>query len=79
MMPYYLAVDSGGTKAEFLLANETRELRRTCSGTIRPVNADAEVARQNIAGALAELELATGVRIAQIACACIGTSGDPCR
>jgi glucosamine kinase len=75
-MSYFLAVDSGGTKAEYLLADETRELKRTFSGTIRRVNADAAVAEANLAGALAELERATGVRMSDITRTCIGTSGN---
>lgn len=75
-MSYFLAVDSGGTKAEYLLADETRELKRTFSGTIRRVNADAAVAEANLAGALAELEQATGVRMSEITRTCIGTSGN---
>jgi N-acetylglucosamine kinase-like BadF-type ATPase len=75
-MSYFLAVDSGGTKAEFLLAEETRELKRTFSGTIRRVNADAAVAEKNVADALAVLEQETGVPMSQITRTCIGTSGD---
>ena len=75
-MSYFLAIDSGGTKAEYLLADETRELKRTFSGTIRRVNADAAVAEANLAGALAELEHATGVPMSEITRTCIGTSGN---
>ena len=31
-MPYYLAVDVGGTKTEYVLADETRELARVRGG-----------------------------------------------
>jgi glucosamine kinase len=75
-MSYFLAVDSGGTKAEYLLADETRELKRTFSGTIRRVNAEAAVAAENVSGALAELEATTGVRMSQVTRTCIGTSGN---
>ena len=75
-MPYFLAVDSGGTKAEFLLADETRELKRVFSGAIRPVNADTAVIAANVAQALAALEEATGVRMEQVTRTCIGTSGE---
>lgn len=74
-MSYFLAIDSGGTKAEFLLADETRELKRTFSGTIRRVNADAAVAQSNLAGALAEIEQSTGIKMSQVTRTCIGTSG----
>jgi glucosamine kinase len=75
-MSYFLAVDSGGTKAEYLLSDETRELKRTFSGTIRRVNADAAVAAENLSGALAELERETGVRMEQVTRTCVGTSGN---
>ncbi len=74
-MSYYLAVDSGGTKAEFLLADDTRELARATCGTIKRVNADAADAARHLESALVELERTTGVPMSQIASTCIGTSG----
>ncbi|HVZ84390.1 MAG TPA: BadF/BadG/BcrA/BcrD ATPase family protein [Terracidiphilus sp.] len=75
-MAYFLAVDSGGTKAEFLLADEERELARAVTGTLKRVNADESVAEASLTDALAQLESATGVRMSQIARTCIGTSGN---
>ncbi|HWT65846.1 MAG TPA: BadF/BadG/BcrA/BcrD ATPase family protein [Terracidiphilus sp.] len=75
-MQYFLAVDSGGTKAEFLLADETRELARATCGTIKRVNADAADAARHLDAALAELERVTRVRMSQITSTCIGTSGN---
>ncbi len=80
-MAYFLAVDSGGSKAEFLLSQvgtdqAERELSRVVSGTIKRVNVDADVAEKNLAAALAELEAATGVRMSEVQRTCIGTSGD---
>ncbi len=80
-MSYFLAVDSGGSKAEFLLAEaqgasqDTREIKRTVVSTIKRVNADAAVAEKNLVQALAELEEGTGVRMSQVKRTCIGTSG----
>lgn len=74
-MSYYLAVDSGGTKAEFLLADETHELARATCGTIKRVNADAADAARHLEAALAELERVAGVSMSQVASTCIGTSG----
>lgn len=74
-MSYFLAVDSGGTKAEFLLADDTHELARTTCGTIKRVNADAADAARHLESALSDLERATGVRMDQVASTCIGTSG----
>ena len=75
-MAYYLAVDAGGTKTEFLLAQEDRELSRAVSGTIKRVNADEEKAESNLEQALAELESVTGVRMKQVTRTCVGTSGN---
>lgn len=75
-MAYYLAVDAGGTKAEFLLSDGERELARAMTGTIKRVNTDAADAAKNLEAALADLERQTGVSPAHITCTCIGTSGN---
>lgn len=75
-MSYYLAVDAGGSKAEFLLATDERELARVRTPTIKRVNADEVTAEKNLTDAVADLERATGVAMAQVTRACIGTSGD---
>lgn len=75
-MPYYLAVDAGGTKTEFLLAEDDRELGRAVTGTIKRVNADAETASRNLRQALAELERTTGVPMSNVTRTCLGTSGN---
>ena len=75
-MAYFLAVDAGGTKTEFLLAEEERELGRTVTGTIKRVNADAETATRNLHDALAELERITGVGMNAVTRTCVGTSGN---
>ncbi len=75
-MAYFLAVDAGGTKTEFLLATEDRELARARTGTIKRVNADAATAEKNLDEALAELQRSTGVSMTQVERTCVGTSGD---
>lgn len=75
-MPFYLAVDAGGTKTEFLLADENRELGRAVTGTIKRVNADADTAARNLRAALAELAQTTGIPMDRVAGTCIGTSGN---
>ena len=75
-MAYYLAVDAGGSKTEFLLAEEERELGRALTGTIKRVNADADTAAKNLHQALAELERTTGVRMTSVCRTCVGTSGN---
>jgi N-acetylglucosamine kinase-like BadF-type ATPase len=75
-MGYYLAVDAGGSKTEFLLAEEERELGRALTGTIKRVNADADTAAKNLRDALAELERTTGVPMTSVCGTCVGTSGN---
>ncbi len=75
-MPLYLAVDAGGTKTEFLLADENHELGRARTGTIKRVNASEIAAEQNLVEALFELQRVTGVDISQVSHTCIGTSGN---
>ena len=75
-MAYYLAVDAGGTKTEFVLAEEDHELGRALTGTIKRVNADADTAARNLRDALAELEQTTGISMSSVARTCVGTSGN---
>lgn len=75
-MAYFLAVDAGGTKADFLLADEQRELARATCGTIKRLNATNEEAGRQLDNALAQLAVQTGVRMSDIDSTCIGTSGN---
>ncbi len=74
-MPYYLAIDIGGTKTDYLLADETRELARVRTGTIKRMRTGADSAAANLDHALTELTAATGVAMRAIARTCIGTAG----
>ena len=72
---YYLAVDGGGTKAEFLLADDSAELARVRVGSIKILNTPAEVAAENFSQATRQLEQLSGVSLAQVSRTCIGTAG----
>jgi len=74
-MPFYLAIDAGGTKTDFLLADETREIARARTGTIKRMRADADITTANLEQALAELTAKTGISMQSIHCTCIGTAG----
>ena len=43
-MSFFLALDAGGTKTDYVLADETRELARVRTGTIKRMRTDAETA-----------------------------------
>ncbi len=75
-MQYFLGVDAGGTKAEFALGDDTRELSRVRVGTIKRMKANAETTEANLLEALRQLESATGVSARSITRCCIGTAGE---
>ncbi len=74
-LPYFLGVDAGGTKTEFLLADENRELGRVRSGSIKRLRRDADATEQNLSHALNELAHQTGVPMLSVARCCVGASG----
>ena len=75
-MRLFLAVDAGGTKTDYLLADETRELARVRGSTIKRMRADATAATENLDVALAELTAKTGVSMRSVSRTCVGTAGD---
>jgi glucosamine kinase len=75
-MSFFLALDAGGTKTDYVLADETRELARVRTGTIKRMRVDAETACQNLESALAELSMRTGISMKQVTRTCVGTAGE---
>jgi N-acetylglucosamine kinase-like BadF-type ATPase len=75
-MGLLLAVDAGGTKASYLLADGERELGRVRGGSIKRMRVPAETAVQHLEEALAELSALTGRSLAEVGCTCIGTAGN---
>src|SRR3984885_433762 len=74
-LAFYLALDVGGTKTEYVLADDTRELARVRGGTIKRMRTDADTAAQNLDKALAELTALTGVSMQSISRSCVGAAG----
>jgi N-acetylglucosamine kinase-like BadF-type ATPase len=75
-MTYFLAIDAGGTKADYLLADETREIARVRGGTIKRMRADEGTAAANLDQALAELSTLSGIAAHSVTRTCIGTAGE---
>jgi glucosamine kinase len=71
----YLAVDLGGTKTEYVLADETRELARVRGGTIKRMRTDATTANENFQAALKELEAKSGLSVREVTRSCVGAAG----
>jgi N-acetylglucosamine kinase-like BadF-type ATPase len=74
-LAFYLALDVGGTKTEYVLADDTRELARVRGGTIKRMRTDATTATQNLDKALAELTALSSVSMHSITCSCVGAAG----
>jgi glucosamine kinase len=74
-LAYFLGVDAGGTKTEFLLGDESRELGRILSGSIKRLRRDEEATQQNLDGALAGLSAKTGISMLAVSRCCVGASG----
>jgi hypothetical protein len=65
-MSYFLGVDAGGTKAEFLLGDESRELARVRTGTISRMRADVSTVEAKFDEALRQLTAICGVSMQSI-------------
>lgn len=74
-MSFYLAVDAGGTKTEYLLADDTRELARVRTGTIKRMRTDNATATRNLATGLAQLSSTTGISMQSVTSTCVGAAG----
>jgi N-acetylglucosamine kinase-like BadF-type ATPase len=75
-MSFFLAVDAGGTKTDYVLADETRELVRVRTGTIKRMRTDSETAARNLDSALSQITSQTGVSMQSIVRTCVGTAGE---
>lgn len=75
-MSLFLAVDAGGTKTDYVLADETTIFTRVRSGTIKRLRADASTALGNLEGAFSELVQRTGLNLMDVTRCCVGTAGE---
>lgn len=75
-MGMFLALDVGGTKTDYLLANEHRVLARVRTGSIKRMRTDAGTATAFLEAGLAELTKQTGVNLQSVDRTCIGTAGN---
>lgn len=75
-MNVILAVDVGGTKTDFVLANHMQELARVRAGTIKLMRTDAGKATAELDAALETLTQRTGISMRSVNCTCIGTAGE---
>lgn len=75
-MKYYLAIDAGGTKTDYVLADETRTLARVRGGSIKRMRVDAATATAHLDEALLGLTQKSSVTMDRVTRTCIGTAGE---
>jgi glucosamine kinase len=75
-MSFFLAMDAGGTKTDYVLADETRELVRVRTGTIKRMRTDSKTATLNLDSALSQITSQSGISMNSIARTCVGTAGE---
>jgi glucosamine kinase len=68
-------VDAGGTKADFLLADNAVEIARVRVDSIKILRTQPELAEASFRDAMHRLEQASGVPVSQVTRTCIGASG----
>lgn len=72
----YLAIDAGGTKTDYLLADKEQELGRVRGGYVKRMRVDAATAEANLDAALAELCRVSGRSLREVTHTCVGTAGE---
>lgn len=75
-MSFFLALDVGATKTDYLLANDTRHLARVRTPTIKRMRTDAESATRHLESALTQLTALSGISMHSITRTCVGTAGE---
>jgi glucosamine kinase len=75
-MSFYLAIDAGGTKTDYVLASDEQQLARARSGSIKRLRVDAATATVNLDQGLAELTAITGIDMSTVTRTCVGTAGE---
>jgi N-acetylglucosamine kinase-like BadF-type ATPase len=74
-MPYFLALDAGGTKTDALLADAHRVLARGSADTIKLLRTTPEEAEARLTALLEELSAKAGVPLTKITRTCMGIAG----
>ena len=74
-MSLCLAVDAGGTRTTYLLADGAAELARAEGGSIKRLRVSAELADSHLNRAFDDLELLSGRSLGDVVCTCVGAAG----
>ena len=74
-MAYFVGLDSGGTKTECWLGDETRILGKSKTTTVKLTRVSQEVATARLRHLLAEVSAQSGVPLSAITRTCVGVAG----
>lgn len=74
-MAYFVGLDSGGTKTECWLGDETQVLARAQCGTVKLTRVGQELATGRLRELLAEVSQQSGVDLGAVARTCVGVAG----
>jgi glucosamine kinase len=74
-MAYFVGLDSGGTKTECWLGDETRVLGRAVTGTVKLTRVSEEIATARMRELLTEVSDKSGVRLSDVVRTCVGIAG----
>lgn len=74
-MAYFVGLDSGGTKTEAWLGDESRVLGRAACGTVKLTRVSKEVATRRMRELLMEVSAAAGVELEEVTRTCVGVAG----
>lgn len=74
-MPLHLAIDAGGTSTRCLLADDTRVLARSSTGTVKLMRVSEANATARLCALLAEVAAVAGVPLSGVTRTCFGLAG----
>lgn len=74
-MPYFVALDGGGTKTECWIADDSRVLGQASGPTVKIMNVGEQAATAALRSVLREALGAAGIAGDSIACTCFGLAG----
>ena len=74
-MAYFVGLDSGGTKTECWLGDETRILGKVKTTTVKLTRVSQEVATARLQELLAEVSRQSGVPLSSVSKTCVGVAG----
>jgi N-acetylglucosamine kinase-like BadF-type ATPase len=74
-MAYFVGLDSGGTKTECWLGDETRILGKAIGQTVKLTRVTQEIATQRLRDLLTEVSEKSGVPLSSVSRTCVGIAG----